>query len=216
VPENSNKAFEYYDRAAEFDPYALLKLGQFMEQGKYEEGYKGVKNLQYAYGFYYRSTQFQDGCREALFKLGEYHHYGRTGDKNLGQAIRKYQESAAEGHAEAMNALGSLFYNEMRDYKQAAEWFKKAADRGFSRALNNLGTCYEFGQGVDRDRDAAFQLYKESAEKGNVDAMLNLAQMYFTNATRTHNMEQFREAQVWFRTIMLKDPEMWQPYYYLG
>jgi TPR repeat protein len=139
VAESSQKAFEYYDRAAEFEPYALLKLGQFMEQGKYEEGYKGVKHLQYAYGFYYRATQLQDGCREALFKLGDYQHHGKAGDVNLGQAIRKYQESAAEGNAEAMNALGSLFYNEMRDFKQAAEWFKKAADRGFTRALNNLG-----------------------------------------------------------------------------
>lgn len=115
-----------------------------------------------------------------------------------------------------MNALGSLFYNEMRDYKQAAEWFKKAADRGLTRALNNLGMCYEFGHGVDRDRDAAFQLYREGAEKGSVEAMLNLAIMYFTNATRTHNMEQYREAQVWFRNVMLKEPDLWQPFYYLG
>lgn len=43
VQENSSKAFEYYDRAAEQDqPFALFKLGQFMEQGKYEEGYNGV------------------------------------------------------------------------------------------------------------------------------------------------------------------------------
>jgi TPR repeat protein len=86
-----------------------------------------------------------------------------------------------------MNALGSLFYNEMKDYKQAAEWFKKAADRGFTRALNNLGICYEFGHGVDRDRDTAFKLFKESAEKGYTEGMLNLALMYFTNATRTHS-----------------------------
>ena len=65
-------------------------------------------------------------------------------------------ESAAEGYAEAMNALGSLFYNELKDYKQAVEWFKKAAERGFTRALSNLGLCYEYGHGVDKDRDTAF------------------------------------------------------------
>jgi len=31
VCENSAKAFELYDKAAEFEPYALFKLGQFME-----------------------------------------------------------------------------------------------------------------------------------------------------------------------------------------
>lgn len=115
-----------------------------------------------------------------------------------------------------MNALGSLFYNELKDYKQAAEWFKKAAERGFTRALSNLGVCYEFGHGVDKDRDMAFQLYKESAEKGYTEGMLNLALMYFSNATSTHNKDQYNQAQTWFRSLMLKDSEMWQPYYYLG
>jgi TPR repeat protein len=48
-----------------------------------------------------------------------------------------------------MNALGSLFYNEIKDYSQAAEWFRKASEKGNARALNNLGICYEFGHGVD-------------------------------------------------------------------
>jgi TPR repeat protein len=59
-------------------------------------------------------------------------------------------------------------------------------------------------------------LYRESAEKGYTEGMLNLALMYFTNATRTHNEEQYIQAQNWFRAVMLKDPEHWQPYYYLG
>ena len=45
VQDNSTKAFEFYDKAAEYEPYALFKLGQFMETGRYEEGYKGIKNL---------------------------------------------------------------------------------------------------------------------------------------------------------------------------
>lgn len=48
-----------------------------------------------------------------------------------------------------MNALGSLMYNEQKDYAQAAEWFRKAANRGCSRALNNLAICYEHGHGVE-------------------------------------------------------------------
>lgn len=73
-----------------------------------------------------------------------------------------------------MNALGSLFYNEQKDYRQAFEWFKKAAERGFARALNNLAICYELGHGVDVDTDMALQLYQESRKKGYVPATLNL------------------------------------------
>jgi TPR repeat protein len=52
-----------------------------------------------------------------------------------------------------MNALGSLFYNEMKEYDQAAEWFRKASERGYTRAMTNLGICYELGHGVERDWD---------------------------------------------------------------
>ena len=111
-PTDSGKAFEYYDLAAETEPYALMKLGDFMETGLYEEGFRGKKNTAFALGFYKRATQQEVSCREALFKLAEYYHHGTEVEKNIQLAIRKYEEAAAEGHVLAMNALGSLFYND--------------------------------------------------------------------------------------------------------
>lgn len=52
-----------------------------------------------------------------------------------------------------MNGLGTVFYNELKDYAQAAEWFKKASEKGCTRSLNNLGICYELGHGVQKDLD---------------------------------------------------------------
>ena len=77
-----------------------------------------------------------------------------------------------------MNALGSLFFNERKEYEQAIEWFKKASERGYTRAINNLGICYEFGYGVERDFDEALRLYTEGANKGHVHSMYNLAFLY--------------------------------------
>lgn len=115
-----------------------------------------------------------------------------------------------------MNALGSVFYNELHDYNQAAEWFKKASEKGCTRSLNNLGICYEFGRGVAKDRDQAFLLYKEAAEKGYLEGMLNLALMYFHNAKETKNQDKFKEASKWFRTLILEEPKMAEPHFYLG
>ena len=177
---NTAKAYDYYDTAAEEEPYALYKLGQFMEQGLFEEGYRGKPNTQFAYAFYKKAIEHQKGgVREAHQKFGEYYQFGKHVNKNVGMAKRSMEEAAADGSLLAMNSLGSIFYNEDKDYYQAAEWFRKAADKGFTRAINNLGTCYEFGQGVKQDRDKAFKLYKEAAEKGYKEAMLNLAHMYF-------------------------------------
>src|SRR5690606_27828642 len=44
----------------------------------------------------------------------------------------------------------------------AALWYQKAADRGYARALFNLGTLYEQGLGVPQDRLKALNLYREA------------------------------------------------------
>ena len=44
-----------------------------MEQGLYEEGYRGKPNLPFAFGFYKKAIQHEKGCREALQKFAEYY-----------------------------------------------------------------------------------------------------------------------------------------------
>lgn len=84
-----------------------------------------------------------------------------------------------------MNQLGTIFYNEIKDFKQAAEWFSKAADRGCIKALNNLGLCYELGHGVDVNMDKAYQLYLESSNKGYTPATFNLGYLFYQKAKLT-------------------------------
>ena len=126
------------------------------------------------------------------------------------------EEAAADGSLLAMNSLGSIFYNEDQDYYQAKEWFQKASDKGFTRAINNLGTCYEFGHGVEQDRDQAFQLYKEAAEKGYKEGMLNLAHMLFQNAQSSQNQELYKQSANWYRTLTMEDTSLSAPFFYLG
>jgi TPR repeat protein len=38
-----------------------------------------------------------------------------------------------------------------KDYAQAMNWFRKAADQGNSRAQQNIGGLYEKGLGVNQD-----------------------------------------------------------------
>ena len=155
-PSDTSQALWYYDHAAEHEPYALYKLGEFMESGLYGGNFRSKPSLAFALGFYKKATTKGVGCREALFKLGEYFQHGKEVEKNIQQAIRRYEEAAAEGHTLAMNALGILYYNDMNDYSQATEWFKKASEKGCSQSLCNLGNCYEFGHGVEKNRDMAY------------------------------------------------------------
>lgn len=115
-----------------------------------------------------------------------------------------------------MNALGSLFYNELKEYSQAAEWFRNAASHGCPRALNNLGICYEFGNGIEVDMDLAFQQYKQSADKGYIPAKYNLACMYLVKARNSNLKEHYKEAAKLFMEVLAKDDSKIEAYFYLG
>ena len=54
-----------------------------MEKGLYEEGFRSKPNAAFALGFYKKSTQQDVGCREALFKLGEYYQKGIEVERNI-------------------------------------------------------------------------------------------------------------------------------------
>jgi hypothetical protein len=62
--------------------------------------------------------------------------------------------------------------------KEAAKWFRKAADAGDSAGMLNLGAMYYLGNGVLEDYAIAAYWYRKAADAGNVDAMYNLGRMY--------------------------------------
>jgi TPR repeat protein len=39
----------------------------------------------------------------------------------------------------------------LKDAKQAAYWYQKAAEQGYAKAQYNLGAMYDFGKGVLKD-----------------------------------------------------------------
>lgn len=67
-------------------------------------------------------------------------------------------------------------------YDEAVYWYRKAIDSDNSAAgLNNLGTMYLYGHGVDKDENKALYLMQQSALRGNSHAMKNLGNIYLGN-----------------------------------
>ena len=62
-----------------------------------------------------------------------------------------------------------------QDYKEAAMWFRKAAEQGNADSQLKLGYMYLAGQGVPQDYEEAVMWSRKSAEQGNADSMTNLA-----------------------------------------
>ena len=57
-----------------------------------------------------------------------------------------------------------------QDFDVAAEWYRKAAEKGVGDAQYRLGKLYEMGEGVPEDMEYAFGWYAVAAHVGNAKA----------------------------------------------
>jgi len=64
------------------------------------------------------------------------------------------------------------------DYRQAAEWYRKAAAQGSVAGEMHLAALYRDGTGVARDMEQAAAWYRKAAEQGDATAQATLGVLY--------------------------------------
>lgn len=64
------------------------------------------------------------------------------------------------------------------DWKQSADWYRKAAEQGNLPGEIHLAECYRDGRGVGRDMSQAAQWYRKAADGGDPGAQGTLAMLY--------------------------------------
>lgn len=83
------------------------------------------------------------------------------------KALRIWMSLADKGDAEAQYNLGRLYARGdgvKKDFKEAAYWFEKAANRNHRDAADKLSHMYEVGDGVRRDAERA-RFWRDAAKK---------------------------------------------------
>lgn len=102
-------------------------------------------------------------------------------------AMNSYRMAAAYGNskaqADAEGYIGWLYDNGWGvppDYKEAMQWYLKAAEKGNSYSQNNIGVLYLNGHGVPQDYKKAMRWCREAAKQGNGDAEQNIGWLYHT------------------------------------
>jgi hypothetical protein len=90
---------------------------------------------------------------------------------------------AEAGDAEAQLALGDSYggrekYGLKRNLELAAQWYRKAAEKGNREAQHKLGICYSFGQGLAQNDAMAAGWYRKAAEAGLAEAQTSLGYCY--------------------------------------
>ena len=99
--------------------------------------------------------------------------------------LEKLKKKAEKGDAAAQNDLGFAYYKgeyngeeTEQDSETAVLWFTQSAKQGFAEGQNNLGDCYFYGKGVERNYTKAAEWYTKAAEQKNAEGQVNLGECY--------------------------------------
>jgi TPR repeat protein len=92
------------------------------------------------------------------------------------QDIAQATELAKLGDAEAQANLGVMLTTRGK-FKEAASWYKQAADAGIATAAYNLGTLYYNGQGFPQDYTTARHWFEIAARRNDPYAQFQLGTM---------------------------------------
>ncbi|WP_409523423.1 tetratricopeptide repeat protein [Nitrincola sp. MINF-07-Sa-05] len=141
-------------------------------------------------------TQLQplvrDGDLDATHLLGTLYENGWGVEADEREAMRLYDVGARQGHLPSVTSLRA-----MRNKTYAIEFNRllPLAEAGDGDAQNQVGVMYEFGNGVERNAELAFQWYQRAAEQMIVSAWHNLGRSYnFGTGTE----QDFAEAEAWY------------------
>ena len=116
---------------------------------------------------------------------------GATGAPNLSKAIAWARRAAFGGNVSGQLFLGNLLCQrgDRGDLEESARWYKVAADLGNLPALISLATCFEFGDGVEKDLTKAFELRRVAADRGSADAQLYVGRCLQVGQNVPRNLE---------------------------
>jgi TPR repeat protein len=84
----------------------------------------------------------------------------------------------------------------VRDYAEAAKWFRKAADQGDATAQVQLAALYVEGRGVAQNHAEAATWLRKAADQSDATAQVQLAALYVAGKGVTQNDA---EAAMWLR-----------------
>ena len=112
------------------------------------------------------------GDTDSMVSLADCLLHGKGIARNESQALELLRAAAALNHPAAMNMLGDVLKKGIPgvlnpNAGEALRLFARAREMGFLDAQANLGVMYVNGLGVPIDRNRAFNLWKDGAERGN-------------------------------------------------
>jgi hypothetical protein len=121
---------------------------------------------------------------------------------------------ALQGNLEAQHNIGVMYAEGLgiaQNNILALQWYRRAAEQGFSPSQDALGFMYDNGKGVAEDDQEAFKWYRLAAQQGRAESQHNLGNIY---ANGEGVAQDDQEALNWYR--LAANQGYWQSQYNLG
>lgn len=156
VKKNLDKAIEWYQKAYELHGddagFAAYQLA-----GIYSDEENVVKKWEWT------EKSAQEGYDEAMLDIGLRYDGDDELSEDLDQAMEWYQKAYAQHGSVAGDAaiLIAMIYERKDQEEKAFEWYSKGAEEGNENAIYFLAQSYEYGAGVQANREKAIEWYQK-------------------------------------------------------
>jgi len=195
-----NKDYERAFREWRASADAGLADAQFDLGVLYAHGLGVQQDLGEAERWYRRSAE--QGYPDAEFALGEMYSRGwSAGARDQANAMRWLQ---LENNGDTSMPTGDwdsiADYGQAKDQKQAAYWYRRAAEQGLAEAQYSLGRLYATGKGVPHDEEQATMWVRAAASQGFPAAEARLGTRYAAGKGTT---QEDRLAYFWLTLAFL-------------
>jgi TPR repeat protein len=170
-----------------------FNIEQYEYARRLETGKGARKDLTQAFKYYHMAALNRNV--NAMYSTAVCYQMGKGTTGNPALAARWFKESADRGCDIAMCKYAGCL-REQKNFSEALEYIKKAADLQFPRAYSVLGQMYELGEGVTKSCDEAAKWYQLAADRGDPTGMAFLGDM-FQNGKGVP--KDYRQAMYWYR-----------------
>lgn len=169
VEQNYRKAFELYNQAVEMDypVYVQLRLANC-----YSNGIGTNQDYQKAFELY-SQVYDEEGTERFIENLNsaeEDIYSSESSNMKKEYAFNFLMSHSLFDDPTIHFLLGKCFdegIGTVQNYKEAVNWYTKAAEQDNAKACNNLGNCYLHGNGVKKDRAKAMELFEKAKDLGS-------------------------------------------------
>lgn len=156
----------------------LSLAGTDLRADDYQDGVKAYNDHDFTGALAHWMPLAQDGDARAQYSLGKLFETGGEGlPVDRPQALEWYGKAAEQGIAAAFNNLGLMHAQDGKP-TQAAEFWKKAAERNHPMGQYNLALAFFRGEGVSEDQGQAVFWFHQAAKSGVSGAQFALGEVY--------------------------------------